>query len=212
MRLGATAPIPRAQQALLGLVALWGAASLYKSPVPDLAPLQNLPTLFVAGALLAALRRRPMPTSAVACIAAFLALHTLGGRHAYSYVPYDDWAAAMGLPRPSELFGFTRNHYDRLVHFSFGLLLVHPLSAALRDHGRVSSRLALYVAVEFVFAASALYEIFEWALTMILAGADVETYNGQQGDIWDAQKDMAMAGIGALIAAALIKVRRHRRP
>jgi putative membrane protein len=212
---GTSVPLPRAQQALLALVALWALASLYRSPVPDLAPLQNLPTIAVVAGLAFALRRWPMPTSAVACLAGFLALHTLGGRYAYSYVPYDDWTAALGLPRPADLFGFTRNHYDRLVHFSFGLLLVHPLAAALARHGRVSPRLALYVAVEFVVAASALYEIFEWALTMILAGSDVETYNGQQGDVWDAQKDMAMAGLGALVAlvaAALLHARRLRRP
>lgn len=202
--------IPRRQVLLLALAATWALASLIHSPVPELAPLQNLPTLAVAAGLALALRRWPLPTSAVACLCAFLALHTLGGRYAYSYVPYDDWAAAIGLPRPADLFGFHRNHFDRLVHFSFGALLVHPLSEVLRRHGKVGAGLSLYIAVEFVFAASAIYEIFEWALTMVLAGADVETYNGQQGDVWDAQKDMALAGLGAILAAAVLKVRRQR--
>lgn len=199
--------LPRPQGVLLALTAIWALASLIDSPVPELAPLQNLPTLAVVAGLALLLRRRPLPMSAVACLCGFLVLHTLGGRYAYSYVPYAEWAVAFGLPSPAEAFGFQRNHYDRLVHFAFGALLVHPISSALARYGKVSARLSLYIAVEFVFAASAVYEMFEWALTMVLAGADVETYNGQQGDIWDAQKDMAMAGLGALLSGAILLLR-----
>lgn len=204
----APAALPRQQIALLALVASWALASLVDSPVPELTPLQNLPTLAVIGTLAFLLRRYPMPTSAVACVCAFLALHTVGGRYAYSYVPYEQWFAALGLPSPAETFGFRRNHYDRFVHFAFGMLIVHPISAMLIRHAKVSPRLALYIAIEFVFAASAVYEVFEWGLTMVLAGDDVETYNGQQGDIWDAQKDMTLAGLGALLSAAVLLVRR----
>jgi len=200
--------LPAAQAVLLGLCAVWAVLSLLNSPVPDLAPLQNLPTILVLGGVAMALRRWPLPTSSVACIVGFLALHTLGGRYAYSYVPYDDWFMELGLPAPSRFFEFHRNHYDRLVHFSFGALLVLPIASTLERHGKISRRLAVYIAVEFVLAASAVYEIFEWALTMLLAGNDVETYNGQQGDIWDPQKDMALAGAGAILAAVTLTLRR----
>lgn len=203
--------LPRAQGLLLAITALWALASLIDSPVPELAPLQNLPSLVVLAGMVLVLRRWPMPTSAVACLCAFLALHTLGGRYAYSYVPYDQWLAALGFPSAADLFDFQRNNYDRLVHFSFGALLVHPISAALARHGKVGARLSLYIAVEFVFAASALYEVFEWALTMVLAGDNVETYNGQQGDLWDAQKDMAIAGLGALLSGVFLLLQRPHR-
>lgn len=201
---------PPAQAAMLAGVALFAGLSLVGSPFPDLAPLQNLPTLAIAGGGWALLRRWPMPMSAVACSAAFLLLHTIGGRYAYSYVPYDRWLGLLGLPTLADLFGLTRNGYDRLVYFSFGLLMVHPIACALRSHLGLSSRVALYIAVEFVFAGSALYKIFEWLLTLLMAGADAAAYSGQQGDMWDAQKDMACAAAGAMSGGAIL-IRRRRR-
>jgi putative membrane protein len=196
-------PLPRTQHWLLLLTGVGALASLINSPYPQLAPLQNLPTLAFLAALWLALWRWPLPSAAIACLCAFLLLHTLGGRYIYTFVPYDHWFAAIGLPTPREVFGLQRNAYDRLVHFSFGLLLTYPFATALRLHIGVRAAIASYVAVEFVLATSALYEIFEWGLTLMMAGADAEAYNGQQGDMWDAQKDMACAGVGALLTAAL---------
>lgn len=195
---------------MLAAVAVFALASLIHTPYPDLAPLQNLPTLMIVGGLAWALRRWPMPTSSVACIGMFLALHTLGGRYIYSFVPYDQWASALGLPEPTLGFGLARNCYDRLVHFSFGLLLIHPIATWLVRYGKVGDGLALYIAVEFIFAGSACYEIFEWLLTLTMGGGQADAYNGQQGDMWDAQKDMASAGVGAIITAAAIRLRRSR--
>lgn len=151
-----------------------------------------------------------MPTSAVACACLFLWLHTLGGRYIYSFVPYEDWARAVGLPSPAETLGLARNSWDRLVHFSFGACWVHPISTWLSRHRRLSAALATYIAVEFVLAGSAIYEIFEWLLTVFMAGADALAYNGQQGDPWDPQKDMALAGIGAVLAAVVLRVQARR--
>lgn len=202
--------IPRAQVAWLTATAVFALASLIDTPYPALAPLQNLPTLALVGGLAWSLRRWPLPTSAVACLGLFLLLHTLGGRYIYSFVPYDRWALTLGLPEPTRAFGLARNCYDRLVHFSFGLLAVHPIAAWLVRHGAVGRRLALYIAVEFVFAGSALYEVFEWLLTLAMAGDQADAYNGQQGDMWDAQKDMACAGAGAILAAVAIGLRGKR--
>lgn len=202
-----SAPLPRAQAALLALTALVALASLIDTPYPRLAPLQNLPTLAIVAGLWLALRRWPMPTSAVACIAAFLWLHTLGGRYIYSFVPYEDWLRAVGLPSPAASLGLARNSWDRLVHFSFGLCFVHPIATWMARHRALSLRLATYIAVEFVLAGSALYEIFEWLLTVVMAGPDALAYNGQQGDPWDPQKDMALAGLGALASAAVLRLR-----
>src|SRR5258705_13226780 len=78
----ATSPLPASQRALLAIVALAALVSLIDSPYPGLAPLQNIPTLFIASGIALALRRWPLPTSAVGCLTAFLLLHTLGGRYA----------------------------------------------------------------------------------------------------------------------------------
>jgi putative membrane protein len=204
-------PVPRAQAGLLGLTAVFAVASLIDTPYPGLAPLQNLPTLAIVAMLALALRRWPMPTSAVACVAAFLWLHTLGGRYIYSFVPYEDWLRAVGLPSPAASLGLARNSWDRLVHFAFGLCWVHPISTWLARHRALSPRLATYIAVELVLAGSAFYEIFEWLLTVFMAGPDALAYNGQQGDPWDPQKDMALAGIGALVAATFLRLRARLR-
>lgn len=158
----------------------------------------------VAGIWLA-LRRWPMPTGAIACACVFLCLHTLGGRYIYSYVPYEAWAEGLGLPSPAETLGLQRNSWDRLVHFSFGACWVFPVATWLTRHQGLSTRLATYIAVEFVLAGSALYEIFEWLLTVFMAGPDAMAYNGQQGDPWDAQKDMALAWLGAVSTAVWLK-------
>jgi putative membrane protein len=195
--------LPSSQRWLLGLLLAELVLVQLYPPFPALAPLQHGPTL---AALLAApwlLRRWPLSTRSLASLVGFLALHTLAGRYIYSYVPYDAWTTALTGHPLSAAFGWRRNHFDRLVHFSFGLLVSGPIAEVLRRHLRLSPRLAAYVSVEFVLAFSCLYEVFEWLLTVVLAGPDADAYNGQQGDMWDAQKDMALAGLGAGMATAL---------
>lgn len=205
----AVAGVPGPQALLLGATAAGALFSLIDTPYPALAPLQNLPTLVIVAGLWLALRRWPTPTSALACIALFMALHTIGGRYIYSYVPYERWLATLGLPSVDHAFGLPRNSWDRLVHFSFGALWVWPIACWLSRHRGLSLGLATYIAVEFVLAGSAIYEIFEWQLTVVMAGPDADAYNGQQGDIWDPQKDMALAGLGAITTAIWLRLRRY---
>lgn len=200
---------PSAQRRLLGLLLVLLLAAQIDQPYPEVALLQHIPTmlLIVAGPLL--LRRWPLSTASVACIVAFMALHTLGGRYAYSNVPYDDWARALTGTTLSDTFGWTRNHYDRLVHFAFGALSVIPVAEIARRWGGLGPRGAALTVLGWVLAISCLYEIFEWLLTIAAAGDTADRYNGQQGDIWDAQKDMALAALGAIMVLAI--PRRGRR-
>ena len=87
-----------------------------------------------------ALRRWPMPTSAILCIAAFMALHTIGGRYIYSYVPYEQWLGALGLPSIDHAFGLGRNSWDRLVHFSFGALWACIVVRIAKVNDRLAQR------------------------------------------------------------------------
>lgn len=200
--------IPIAQRRMIVmLLAAIGAANIAQ-PFPDLAPLQHGPTVALTLAAPWLLRRWPLSTSAVACIWLFLLLHTLGARWIYSYVPYDDWARAVSGHDLSSLFGTTRNGYDRLVHFSFGALLTLPIAEFARRHGGLPWEWSLCFAFAAIGLGSALYEIFEWLLTIMAAGETADYYNGQQGDVWDAQKDMAAAQVGS--ALALIALLRRR--
>ena len=169
-------------------------------PYPDIAPLQHIPTVALILATPFLLRRWPLSDGAVGAATAFMLLHTLAGRYTYSNVPYDAWAEALTGHTISATSGLERNGFDRLAHFMFGILSVPFYAEASQRHGGASRRAALWNALLNVGAVSAAYEIFEWLLTMVVAPEMAADYNGQQGDPWDAQKDMAMAIVGAILA------------
>jgi putative membrane protein len=202
--------IPPAQRRMIGALAIFLLLMQIDPPFPETGLLHHAPTFALVLFLPGTLRRWPLPNAAVLCIVLFFALHTIGGRWTYTDVPYDSWARALTGTTISEIFGVSRNHYDRLVHLSYGLLAVLPVYESLRRHFGLTHRVSLYIAVEAVLAVSALYEVFEWGLSIAAAGDLAARYNGQQGDIWDAQKDIALAFVGSL-AAALWVVRRSRR-
>ncbi len=186
-------------------------ASRVGAPYPDQMALQHIPTVvFLVGWPILA-RRFPLSNAAMTCLAAFLLLHVLAARYIYSYVPYDDWSRRLFGFEPTARFGFRRNHFDRLVHFAFGALWVRPVWEICTRYFRVPRRFAYYAAFEFVLAFSMLYELVEWGLSLILAGADADAYNGQQGDLWDAQKDMSCALLGASLALLVIFLGRRKR-
>lgn len=175
-------------------------------PYPAIAWLQHVPTVLLLLAAPLLLARWPLSDTAVGLLLAFWLLHTLGGRYTYSNLPYDEWSQALTGHTISGTFGMARNGYDRLVHLAFGVLWVAPFAEAMRRHAGMGWRASLWTAFLFVGAVSALYEIFEWVLTMVASPATADDYNGQQGDVWDAQKDMAMAIVGAGIAVVWAKL------
>lgn len=202
--------LPIAQRWMILLLVAAIAASQIDQPFPELAPLQHGPTLALAIAAPWMLRRWPLTSSAVACIFAFLLLHTLGGRYIYSYVPYDEWTRALTGHDLSSAFGWARNGYDRIVHFAFGLLLIAPLAEIARRWGGMSFRWSMLFGFVVIGFVGALYEVFEWLLTLMAEGETADWYNGQQGDVWDPQKDLACAQAGALIALLFLCSRGSR--
>lgn len=192
--------LPRPQLRMVLLLAAAVVLANINQPYPGIAPLQHIPTILLILAAPALLSRWPLSNRAVLAVVAFFLLHTLAGRYAYSNVPYDRWAMALTGHSVSDVFGMTRNNFDRLVHLTFGLCAV-PLYAEISwRYTGARWRAALWNAFLFVGAVSALYEIFEWLLTIIVASDLANEYNGQQGDMWDAQKDMAIALFGSVLA------------
>jgi putative membrane protein len=185
---------------MLAVLALALVLANIAQPYPDVAPLQHIPTVVLLLAAPFLLRRWPLSDGAVAAGIGFMLIHTLAGRYTYSNVPYDAWSHFLTGHTVSETFGLARNEFDRLVHLMFGLLAVPVYVEAAQRHTGASRRAALWNALLFVGAVSALYEIFEWLLTIVVAPEMAADYNGQQGDPWDAQKDMGMALIGAMLA------------
>lgn len=207
-----TLPFWTYERMLLVLLAASMVLSCIGAPYPREMYLQHSPTVFMLFFLPCFQKRFAISRTAFTCLVIFMLIHTLGARYIYSYVPYDDWGQRLFGFRPGDHFHFRRNHYDRFVHFCFGLLWTLPVWEVLTQRVRLSGRAARYFAVEFIMAASMFYELFEWGLTMVLAPDDANAYNGQQGDMWDAQKDMALAMVGSVVAAVVIAIRKKRTP
>lgn len=130
----------------------------------------------------------------------FLCLHSLGSHYTYSLVPYDEWWKALTGETFNSLFGWERNHFDRLVHFCYGLLLAYPIREIFLRVAEVRGFWGYFLPLDFTLSTSAIYELIEWAAAAYFGGELGMAYLGTQGDVWDAHKDMALAGAGATLA------------
>lgn len=190
------------RQALVLLYAvLWTALAVFPVDRADWA-LENALVLLFVVVLHASGRWLTLSWPSLLGVFAFLSLHAIGAHYTYSLVPYDRWAEAATGRTVSTWLGLDRNHFDRMVHFAYGLLLsgaireILPAAAIERRWWRQG------LPVSVVLALSAAYEVVEWAAASLFGGDLGIAYVGAQGDVWDAQKDMALALAGALLAAA----------
>lgn len=158
--------------------------------------LENILTFVAVPSLVMLHRRFPISELSWSLIFAFMCLHTLGSHYTYSEVPVGFWL--------QDEFDLTRNHYDRFVHFCFGLLLAYPFQEVGLRHGGRTAWFATLAALGFVFAGSASFEIIEMCVALVVDPAAGQAYLGTQGDEWDGQKDMALAAVGALITLSLM--------
>jgi len=129
-------------------------------------------------------------------ITLFMILHVIGSHYTYAEVPFGDWL--------QNRLGASRNMYDRLVHFAFGFLLAYPIREVFLRVTRVKGFWGYYLPFDVTLASSAAYEIIEWLAAATVDPAAGLAFLGSQGDVWDAQKDMTMAGIGAFLAMVII--------
>lgn len=129
----------------------------------------------------------------------FMLCHALGAHYTYAEVPYEQWSRDWLGFSINEFFGFERNHYDRLIHFTYGLFLVLPYREWLTWIMSASPRASWWLSLEFIIASSAVYELIEWAAAEVFGGDLGMAFLGIQGDIWDAHWDMMLAALGALI-------------
>lgn len=172
--------------------------------------LENVLVFVALPLLLVAHRSAPFSNRAYAALFAFFSLHAVGAHYTYSEVPYDAWAEWIAGRSVSDLLGFERNHYDRLVHFMYGLL-VTPAAVELID--RVAAPRGGWrwlLPLLFMMSHGAIYEIVEWAAAETFGGDLGIAYLGTQGDAFDAQKDGALAALGAACALLLLRLRTAR--
>ena len=136
-------------------------------------------------------------------LVAFMALHQVGAHYTYSQVPYDEWWRWLTGNSFNEWFGWDRNHFDRLVHFLYGLMLAYPMRELLLRVAKVRGFWGYFLPLDLTMSSSLLYELIEWLAASVLGGDLGQAYLGTQGDPWDAHKDMALAALGALISMVL---------
>jgi putative membrane protein len=192
--------LPRDHAIALILFGVVLAATWWHPIWPAEQALHHSLTLVALGVLVWAQRRWPLPLTSFVLILAFLALHTIAARWIYSFVPYDEWTRALFGRGLNDVLGWRRNNFDRLVHLAYGLCLAPVLMRLLVDRRSWRPGWAALAAVDVVISTGAVYELFEWGVAVTLAPDLAEAYNGQQGDVWDPQKDMATAAAGAIVA------------
>jgi putative membrane protein len=147
--------------------------------------------------------KRPLSNASYILLTIFFCLHTVGAHYTYSEVPAGYWIR--------DLLGLGRNHYDRLVHFSFGLLMCYPLQERIQRAARPRGNWALFFAVTIVCACSVAYEIMEWIVAVLVSPASAMAFLGTQGDVFDSQKDSGLAALGAIITAIAVTAIRKKR-
>jgi putative membrane protein len=199
---------------LLALFAVvWAVCAIRPSHLTTWLLENSLTVVFVA-ALVLTRKRLPLSSVSYTLIFLYLCLHTVGAHYTYSEVPYDRWSKALFGTSINEALGWNRNHYDRLVHFCFGLLLAYPIREMFLRVAGVRGFWGYYLPLDVTISFSALYELIEWAASIVFGGDTGQAYLGTQGDVWDAHKDMALATLGAVIsmsAVALINWKFDRR-
>jgi putative membrane protein len=158
--------------------------------------------LLVVGVAVLALSYKALPLSKISytAIFVFLCLHTIGAHYTYSEVPYDAAIQALTGHTLADTFGWQRNHFDRVVHFSYGLLLAYPIREMFLRVANVRGFWGYFLPLDLTMSTSMLYELIEWLAATAFGGDLGVAYLGSQGDIWDAQKDMALATLGAVIS------------
>jgi putative membrane protein len=203
--------LPRGHRIALSVFAVGFFASWWRPIWPAEQALHHSLTVLGVAALWWAVRRHRLPLSSFVCGLAFLGLHTVAARWIYSFVPYDHWTENLFGFSLNHVLGWSRNNFDRLVHFGYGALVPPIIVGHLVEVRRWRPAAAGVAAMGAILATGAIYEIFEWCTAVTLAPGIAEAYNGQQGDFWDSDKDMAIAALGALIVTVALVVRLGRR-
>lgn len=162
---------------------------------------ENLPIVGLVLLIAWVQRRFRFSATSYLMMSFLVCLHTIGGHFSFARVPFD-WI--------TDLFGFERNHYDRVAHFTVGFF-AYPVAEILLRRRLVNSRWLLYLFPIFsIVTLAAMYELCEWAFALSVDSSAGIAVLGAQGDIWDAQQDILADTLGALAAMALFAWRQAR--
>lgn len=116
----------------------------------------------------------------------------VGGHYSYSRMPLFNWIR--------DAFELSRNHYDRIGHFSQGFVpAIIAREVLIRKSPVQSGKWLFFIVLSFCMALSACWELYEWAMALVTR-TPADAFLAIQGDVWDTQWDMFLALAGAVIS------------
>ena len=167
--------------------------------------LENLLPFIFVPFLVINYKRNRLSNISYTVITIFMIFHAIGAYYTYSEVPFISSFLNTN---------FNRDHYDRVVHFSFGLLMVYPFREFLirNTKTKITGFWSYLTPVTLIMAASSSYEIIEWATAVIVQQENAVAWLGLQGDVFDPQKDTLLASLGSIITMSItaIKIKYNR--
>ncbi len=158
-----------------------------------------LPSVLVLIFLISTYNKFRLTTVSYFIITLLVILTFIGGHYSYSKVPLFSWIR--------DYFDLQRNHYDRFGHFLKGSIVLVIIEILLRKTALSKSKTTNFIALCITLAIGAFYEIIEWASAKIgNKGKVTNDFLGMQGDIWDAQWDMALLLVGSILSLLFTKI------
>ena len=185
--------------ALLALLAMVCLATLWSPPAGRTSwALEVVPGLTLVAYMGATHRKHPLSHLVHAVVFAHMLVLIYGGIYTYALTPLGSWA--------KDTFHLARNHYDRLGHVALGLFPSLFVREILLRHTPLSrGKWLAFLVLCVVFAFGAFWELLEWWTTLIVASDTGTAFLGSQGDVWDAQWDMALVGAGSIASLLLLQ-------
>ncbi len=190
--------LPHILLVLLAVLTIWSGIS----PHDEQVWWTEMSSVFLlVGALVCTFRRFRFSDTAYACMGLWCAMQIVGAHYTFEFVPFG---------AITDLFGFERNHYDRVAHFAVGLGGIAIAELLWRQRIVNSVSTAAWFSLVFILALAGLWELVEWIYAEIDGGTAGQAFLGSQGDEWDAHKDMLLDTLGGALAALIFYQQNHR--
>ncbi|MEQ1586194.1 MAG: DUF2238 domain-containing protein [Cyclobacteriaceae bacterium] len=180
---------------ILIFLGVWGSTLLGTTDLNNWI-LENMLVFIFIGFLVYTYKKYQFSDLSYLLVCIYLCLHVYGSKYTYAENPFGYWL--------KDVFSMERNHYDRIVHFSFGFLLAYPMREMFLKWLKFPVWVAWVLPIEITLSISGFYELIEWAVADVFFPAQGDAYLGTQGDIWDAQKDIFLATLGAVMATSIV--------
>jgi len=176
---------------------LWVNTFMYTSDMNNWF-LENTLTFLFLGFLFFSFKKYQFSDLSYLLITVYMCLHIYGAKYTYAENPFGYWL--------QDQFHTSRNHYDRIVHFSFGFMLAYPMRELFLRWFKYPKMVAWILPIEITLSISGFYELIEWAVADVFFEAQGDAYLGTQGDIWDAQKDIFLAFSGSILSTTIVSL------